>query len=307
MLSPKTISHTLLAGTLSALGIAALAWNAEAQPPRPPVSRASEAPESTARPASKPGSRKVFFVGDAYKYVEKTKIWDLTGNVKITSEDTILTTAAATYNMNTKIAASPGPLKIEDTLNTVVGKTGTAYYQTRDAKLRGAVVITVRPRDEDRNAPEGSPRRQFDAPATITCESVDYNWGSRVGILTGKLTVKQKDRTVTADKATYLGKGERILLEGNVFYTNSKGEKLQAKRALIIFKEGAEEFQAEGQIKGEMIGEDTIEDPPASPASDKPQPEIGKPEPGTTTPNSPETPKPEPTTPPAPPAGSGNS
>lgn len=313
MFSRKTFAHLLMAGTFSAFGITVLAWDAFAQPPAPAPTKVAEAPK-TVTPAPPTGNkeRKVKFKGDRYKYVERTGIYDLIGNVRFTSEDTVMTTEAATYSKKTKIASSPGSLKIEDTLNTVVGKTGTAYYQTRDIKLRGDVLITVRPKDQDKNLPEDSPRRQFDSPANITCQSLDYNWGSRVGVLTGGLTVKQKDRTVTADKATYFGKEEQIRLEGNVIYTTTKGEKGQAKTALIIFKEGEEEFQAEGEVQGEGFVEDTIEENPTPPKTEKPQPEPGKPNP-TTPPTEPQTPDPgipppgnsAPTGPPTPPTGNG--
>jgi lipopolysaccharide assembly outer membrane protein LptD (OstA) len=307
MQSRQTRTHLLAASACSVLGITLLAWNAFAQPPRPLVASAASKGGS-APPASSPGKRPVRLKGDFYDKNAKMGIANLKGNVHIWSEDTLLTTSLASYNERTDIASSPGPLKIEDTLNTLVGKTGTAYYRTRDAKIRGAVVITVRPRDQDKAASQDSPRRQFDSPATITCEIVDYNWGSRIAFLTGKLVIKQKDRTVTADKATYFGKEDRVVLEGNVYYVDSKGQKFKATKVTIGIKEGDEDFKAEN-VEGEGFVEDTIEDEPAPPKSDKPKPEIGNAEPGVPQPVSPDPAKPEPVQPeptptPVPPPGS---
>jgi lipopolysaccharide export system protein LptA len=199
----------------------------------------------------------------------------------LTNDDSRLTTATASFNEKTQIANAPGKLKLEDTYNTLTGNTGTAFYKTRDARIRGDVVIVARPRDEDRNAPEGSTQRQFDAPVTMTCQKVDYNWRTRIARASDRLTVKQKDYTVTADQAFYDGKKEMVILEGNVKYTRTgKPDTGQAKKVTIIYTKGKENFIAEGGVSGvfavdedaekETEGDSTPRTPPAPAPGESP-------------------------------------
>ncbi|GAB4463201.1 MAG: hypothetical protein OHK0029_31430 [Armatimonadaceae bacterium] len=239
------------------------------------AAEAQPAAQTASAAASRANTRKVSVRGD--KYREKGGIYNLNGNVKITSEDSILTTDAAAYNKQTKIATSPGPLKIEDSLNTITGKRGTAYYTSRDAKIRENVVIVAKPRPEDRNAPPGSARREFDAPATITCDSVDYNWGTRVAVLTGNLKIVQKERTVTAKKAIYDAKTEIVKLEGDVVYVNSKnGDRFEGEKATIGVKQGEEFFEADN-VKGSFTLEDEVETTPPPAENSAPAPAAPKP------------------------------
>jgi lipopolysaccharide export system protein LptA len=202
-------------------------------------------------PATK--TRLVNVTGDSYLERETPQgtVLTLNGSVKITSEDTTLTTALATYNKTTSVANAPGRVRIEDAQNTVVGDRGMAFYKPRDARIAGNVTITVKPKANSRNAPEGSLRREFNAPATITCDNVDYNWRDRIAVATGRLTLRYKDRTVTADKAVYYGKEERVVLTGSVHYTRSgRKDNGDAEMAVAIMTEGREEFRIPKTPKG---------------------------------------------------------
>ena len=217
------------------------------------------------------------------------------GGVILTSDDTRLTTDKILFNEKTQIGNAPGKLTLADTYNTLTGNTGVAYYRTRDAKVRGNVVIVARPKDEDKNAPEGTARRQFDSPVTITCEKLDYNWRTRIAVASEKLTVKQKDRTVTADRATYDGKRETVTLIGNVFYTRPNGEKGQGGKATIFYTKGKEHFKLEENIKGDFAIDDDGTDDTAPPAPDTSAPNT--PAPSTPAPNAPTPNTPTPGTP----------
>ena len=245
------------------------------------------------------------------------------GNVIIKSDDTTLKTEQAVYNKDTEIANSPGRLQIDDPQNTVIGSAGTAFYKTRDAIITGQVKLTLRPKPEDKNAPEGSARREFKSPATITCTKLTYNWKDRIATATGSLKVRYEDRTVTADKAIYYGADETIVLTGNVRYTRPNGDLGTAAKAIAKLKEGAEAFYAEGDKNAPISGtfavsgdEDENAPAPVAPtipqvgSSPLPTPPAGSPTgpaptaptpPAPTTPTEPTEP-PAPITPPAPPA-----
>lgn len=210
----------------------------------------------------------VTYKADLYNYQEnaaKQQIVTLTGNVDIHSENTTMTSDLATYNEKTGVANSPGHLKIDDSQNTVIGDTGVAFYARRDARISGGVKITVRPKQEAGNAPQGSLRSEFKDPVYITCDNVDYNWRSRVAVATGHLTFKMKDRTVTATKATYYGAEERVQLDGSVHYTRTNGDKGDAPTATAIVREGHEQFSAKNATTVVIVHDEPDADTPATP------------------------------------------
>ncbi|MBC8137571.1 MAG: LPS export ABC transporter periplasmic protein LptC [Fibrella sp.] len=169
----------------------------------------------------------------------------LTGSVVIKSEDSTLNTQKATYNGDTQIASAPTRLRLDDKQNTLTADEGVAYYSTRDADFSGNVVINARPKQNGTtNAPKGSLRRNFKDPVTITCDKVRYNWRTKKAVLTGNLTIKQKNRTITGDRGLYDGVAETVTLVGNIKSRNPSGEKGDAPgknaRAVASFREGDE-------------------------------------------------------------------
>ena len=213
----------------------------------------------------KPRMVKVY--GDNYNEKQTTAgtVANAAGNVRITSEDTTLVTALASYNRTTAIANSPGKVQIDDAQNTIIGDTGVAYYNRRDARISGNVHITARPKPGNSNAPTGSARREFTQPAYITCDNVDYNWRGRVAHLTGHLILKYQDRTVTATEGWYYGKDERVELVGSVHYVRANGDKGDTPRATAILTEGAEEYRTE-KFQGNFEVKDEDAPPVTTPA-----------------------------------------
>jgi lipopolysaccharide assembly outer membrane protein LptD (OstA) len=206
---------------------------------------------------------------DSFTDVTKTGIRTLAGNVRIASDNTVMRTALAQYNTRTNIAVAPGTIRIEDERNTIIGNSGKAYYETRDAIIQGAVKIVVRPKPGNASAPEGSVRREFKDPVTVFCDRVDYSWRTRIAVATGNLTLKQNTsdgitRTVTAKRLTFYSREERLILDGDVNAVDSKGQKLKGPQATAIIREGAEEFRMEKGATAEIIIEDEDEDAPAS-------------------------------------------
>lgn len=204
-------------------------------------------------------------------------IASMIGHVLVVSDDTTMVSDKVAYNEKTGVANSPGSIKIDDPQNTVTGNTGTAYYARRDAVITGNVHITVRPKPADANAPEGSPRRDFKNPVNVTCDNTIYNWRTRVAVLTGHLILKETDRTVTADKGTYYGKDEKVVLEGHVHYTRPNGDIGDTPLATAILTEGHESFST-AALKGifTVQSEDT-DDAPGTTAKPAPAATSGTP------------------------------
>ncbi len=200
----------------------------------------------TATPATPAKTRIVDFSSERFRNASLPggggKITTMTGNVVITSEDSTLNTQKATYNDDTQIANSPTRLRLDDKQNTLSADKGSAYYSTRDADFSGNVVINARPNQGDAaKSSKGSSRRNFKDPVAITCGKVRYNWRTKKAVLTENLTIKQKNRTITATRGLYDGIAETVTLVGNIKSRNPSGEAADVPganaRAVVSFKE----------------------------------------------------------------------
>lgn len=266
------IKRSLLVFALTGVGGAFLCGALPAQPPSP-LPRLSKLAKNAGTPAPPPalpkGKRRVEY---GYKYFEtrntpQGEINMMQDSVWFRSEDAYLTTEKALYNKATKIATSPGKFNLKTQDSDMTANTGTVFFNTRDTQMRGQIVMLIRPRTKDANAPDGSARRQFDSPATITCEKGDYNWRSGKGILTTNLLVKQKNRTVTGDKMLIDTKSEIITIDGNVNYETTDGDKGKADKVILNYRDGAEvPFKV---INGKGVSNvDELDDNAPAPTSD---------------------------------------
>ncbi len=283
-LSPRNIGAFFVSTTFGVLGLNAL------------CAQSGAAPQNTAGGPK----QKINVKADKYSAISATGIQTLAGNVRFTSDSTVMQTGSAQYNYNTSVAVAPGNIKIDDARNTLVGNSGKAYYKTHDAVIQGNVKIIVRPKPGSASAPEGSMRREFKDPVTIFCDKVVYNWRSHIAVGTGNLTLKQVTsdgtrRTATAKRLVYYTQDERLILEGDVDAMDSKGQKLKGPEATAITREGAEEFRMEKGAVAEILVEDEDESGSTKNAAPPVDPD--------TLPVKPSgTPKPSPATTPPPPA-----
>ena len=255
-----------------------------------------------ARQTAKPGARSVVnFAADQMRSVPlpggKESLSTLESNVVIESKEATLTTGKATYNGDTQIATAPTRLKLDDKQNTLTADKGVAYYSTRDADFAGNVVINARPKPGGgANAAPGSLRRNFKDPVTITCSRVRYNWRTKKAILTGNLTIKQRDRTITGTQGLYDGVAETVTLFGNIKSRRPTGEKGDAPganaRAVACFTEGGEyveitrdpglktgkvraEIPVREKANGEVEVVESVDVAPVEPPVPSPTPDTG--------------------------------
>lgn len=233
----------------------------------------AQAPGRKAVPAAPTsGGKFVDVTGDVYRSRQTPQgtISTISGNAVFRYEDSILRTDTATYNQRTQIATSPGKVQIDDAQNTIVGNQGVAYYRSRVADITGGVRIVARPRPQDRAAPEGSLRRDFKDPVTITCDRVRYNWRTRIATASGNLTFRQQGgRTLTADQAVYDGRAERVTLTRNVRGVDAKGSVILANSAIVTLREGEETVTVFGIKRGTQFpveNDDTEPPAPVGPA-----------------------------------------
>ena len=250
--------------------------------------RAAPAPD-----AKPPGD--VGVVVGLTKYLADPRLTALSEGVQFTQDDAVMQTdhATALHDKDGSLlsADAPSPVHLYDPQDDLTGQHGTIDFTSHLAKLSGDVVLHVTPGKREAEAPDGSPRRQFKDPATLTCALMTYDYRRKVGKIPGPLTVRQiiqrKDgpvtRTLTADAGLYSGRAQTILLVGSVKGEDSDGNVTNAdtrasgKPIVIGIKEGAEylsvPFKTTGRFKvkpqaddGKEGGDGLDEVPPVPPA-----------------------------------------
>jgi hypothetical protein len=247
-----------------------------------------------AAPAAKPPSDVGAQIG-LTKYLADPRLTALSEGVRFTQDDAVMQTdhATALHDKDGYLlsADAPGPVHLYDPQDDLTGMHGTIDFTSHLAKLEGNVILHVTPGKREADAPEGSPRRQFKDPATLTCAVMTYDYKRRVGKIPGPLMVRQiiqrkegpLTRTLTADAGLYSGRAQTVLLVGSVKGQDSDGNVINAdtrasgKPIVIGIKEGAEylsvPFKTTGTFKvkpqqddGKDGGDGLDEVPPVPPA-----------------------------------------
>jgi lipopolysaccharide export system protein LptA len=189
----------------------------------------------------------------------KETIVTLQKNVKIYYQETIFETEKAVYNETKKIGSAPGKVKIQDKENIITGNKGEANYDTKVAVITGNVELKTQPKSERL-------KKDLEGPITLTCQKVDYYWGTKKAFPSGdiqiKLRAKKKDWVFTSDTAAYDGDKEIFVLKGNVHGIASDGSTVDGKEAYIYMKPDAEKSIVMTQFKGQTPREEEKKDPP---------------------------------------------
>ncbi|MGC8862348.1 MAG: LPS export ABC transporter periplasmic protein LptC [Armatimonadota bacterium] len=174
----------------------------------------------------------------------------LTGGVRFTHGDTVLTCDEVQYDRDTNVAVSPGKVRITDPNCDITGDRGTAYFKKRIGVVEGNVTLLVKPRPEeekpsdDRGSAE-SIRAKLAKPTMVTCQKLEYNYRTKVATASGGVFLKQEKRSASAQKLVYDEKNEIITLLGDVKGVDEDGQTFSApEKVVMCVKKGAEWMEA---------------------------------------------------------------
>ncbi len=233
-----------------------------------------------ARPASAP--QFVTYKFGAAQWLSAPRSVQMSQGVTFGQDDSTLRTDSAVAlldkDQHLLSATSAGPVHIFNPQNDLTGLHGSIDFTRHLARLQDDIVLVVKPGPKDGGAADGSPRRQFKDPATLTCQGMTYDYRRKIGRVPGPLTVRQviqtKDgpetRTLTADAGLYNGQAQTIQMVGTVHVEYSDGAtwsgdtRIQGKPVVIGIKEGSEyldvPFPTTGQFPLKENGTDTVPD-----------------------------------------------
>ena len=221
------------------------------------------------KPADAPSYKYVEVRADKtrYKYGD-SEIAILTGNVKITQGDTVLTADKIEYNENEDIqtAVATGSVKIVDPDAEITGDKGIAYFNEKRAVIDGNIKVVAKLKPKPAEKDKKTIKSEWKDKAVITCDKIEYFYKKKEASAVGNLKMIQKDRTLTAGQAFYQVKPEIITLSGGVKGRDSKGQTFSAPgKVTASIKDGDEWIEMEHAVGTFRIKEekDEAENPPS--------------------------------------------
>lgn len=204
------------------------------------------------KPAPEPKYTEIKYSADtsSYRWDGEDRIIALKGNVKFVQGDTTVTADKADYRESTKTAQVSGNLKITDPQTDATGDLCTVNFQDKKAVLSGKVQMTARPKPKpEKPAADNKPKSlasEWKDEVVITCDKIEYFYKEKRAEATGSLKIVQKNRTITADAGTYLGKEEIVKLSGNIQAKDEKEKHtFSAPKVTVSLKQDDEWIEAE--------------------------------------------------------------
>lgn len=178
---------------------------------------------------------------DQLTYDGNTKLAHLTGNVRMITPTSTLTTNILDYNTGTKIGQYFDKGKIVNTSATIVSQRGWYFANTRDAYFRYDVLVTT-------------------PQTTITSDTLRYNTASNWTYFYGPTNIKGKDDKLYTENGAYNTKSDNAYFGKRNLYTNGsrslKGDSLYyfGKRGYgravknIVFVDTTDKMVLRGQL-----------------------------------------------------------
>lgn len=250
-----------------------------------PALKAAE-PLPVSKPTVAASPQTVTYAFGAAQWLNAPHSVEMSQGVTFGQDDATLKTDAAVALLDKEqhllTAQASGPVHIFDPQDDLTGQHGKIDFTRHLATLENNIVLLVKPGKREGQAAAGSPRKQFQDPATLTCQAMTWDYRRKIGRIPGALRVVQviqtKDgtetRTLTADAGLYNGKLETIQLVGTVRVRTSTGDIFVAdtrpsgKPVVIGTKEGAEYLSIKFPSNGILAvrpeekngGKDTVQD-----------------------------------------------
>lgn len=202
---------------------------------------------------TKEEEREIEFRFDKAKYDYKTKTFTFTkGELIDVKEKAKVQAEEIVYNEETEKATAKGNLKFSDEENEITAVSLNVDLKEKIAVLEGEVTIlnTRKPKEEAKEEKKEGLKRYWKEKTKITCQKATYNYKDKIAYLEDRVVVAQEDKELTAQKVTWLGKEDKIILEGDVFFKDDKGQSMRCSKMVVYTKEENEWIDIEGPLSG---------------------------------------------------------
>jgi len=160
-----------------------------------------------------------------------------TGNVIVTQEDILLTAQEADFDVDKKIGNIKGEIKLVQTDITITGETLKAYLNDKRYIFQEKVILIQQRKDKE----------EKEDNLTWNCNNLDILTDTQDLTATGEVKIFKKDYTITAEKAIYNDKEQKIVLEGKVRIEEEGGRWISGDKA--VFYIDSEKLEVEGNVR----------------------------------------------------------
>lgn len=160
------------------------------------------------------------------------------GNVVITQEDIILTAQEADFDVDKKIGNISGDIKLVQTDFTITGKTLEAFLNDKRYIFQEMVSLIQERKDKE------------DKEDNIiwNCKMLEIFTDTRDLTATGEVKIFKKDYVITAEKAIYNDKEQKIDLTGKVKIEEQDNKRWISGDKAVFYIE-TEKLEVEGNVQ----------------------------------------------------------
>jgi len=175
---------------------------------------------------------------DNVTYDKSTDKMVFKGNVVITQEDITLTAQEADFDVDKKIGSIKGDIKLVQTDITITGETLEAYLNDKRYIFQEKVILIQERKDKE----------EKEDNITWNCNNLEIFTDTQDLTATGEVKILKKDYTITAEKAIYNDKEQKIDLIGKVRIEEKEGGRWISGDKAVFYIE-TERLEVEGNVQ----------------------------------------------------------
>jgi len=174
---------------------------------------------------------------DNVAYDKSTDKMIFEGNVIITQEDITLTAQEADFDVDKKIGQIKGDVKLVQSDITITGENLEAYLNDKRYIFQEKVTLVQERKDKE----------EKEDNITWNCNNLEIFTDTQDLTATGEVKILKKDYTITAEKAVYNDKDQKITLTGKVRIEEEAGRWITGDKA--VFYIDSERLEVEGNVR----------------------------------------------------------
>lgn len=159
------------------------------------------------------------------------------GNVIITQEDSTLTAQEADFDVDKKIGQIKGDIKLVQSDITIIGETLEAFLNDKRYIFQEKVILIQERKDKE----------EKEDNITWNCNNLEIFTDTQDLTATGEVKILKKDYTITAEKAVYNDKEQKITLTGRVRIEEEAGRWITGDKAVFFID--SERLEVEGNVR----------------------------------------------------------
>jgi len=160
------------------------------------------------------------------------------GNVVITQEDIILTAQEADFDVDKKIGNIKGNIKLVQSDITITGEILEAYLNDKRYIFQEKVILVQERKDKE----------EKEDNITWNCNKLEIFTDTRDLTATGEVKIFKKDYIITAERAIYNDKEQKIDLIGKVRIEEKEGGRWISGDKAVFYIE-TERLEVEGNVQ----------------------------------------------------------